>query len=113
MDLDKTHINPHQSVTLATIVNDWLAQEHYSDFFMHYPRLNDTISAGLEGWIKYAHGPDGYGIVMTVYDKRVYIEYEEVNIEASDPEFFIKLKAALSRHQSVHANCKHIRNLDD
>lgn len=113
MDLDKTHINPHQNVTLVTIISDWINQEHYSDFFMQYPRDNDTIAAGLEGYIKYAHGPDGYGIIATVYEKYVYIDYEEVSIEASDPEFFTKLKAALSRHQAVHANCKHIRNLDD
>lgn len=114
MDLDKTNINPHQKVTLITLVGDWLKQETLGDsFFLQYPRLNDTIMVGLEGWIKYAHGLDGYGIIATVYEKSVYIEYEEATVEATDPEFFNKLRNALSRHVAVHANCKHIRNLDD
>ena len=106
-------INLNNNVTLVTIVDDWIKNEKLSAFFMQFPRLNDTIMKGLEGWIKYAHGPDGYGVVATIYEKNVYIEYEDAWIEASDPDFFTKLKAAMSRHEAVHANCKHIRGLDD
>lgn len=113
MDLDKSHINLNNDVTLIDLISDWMKQEQISSFFMQYPRLNDTVMAGLEGWIKYAHGVDGYGIIATVYEKNVYIEYEDISVEASDPDFFVKLKAALSRHEAVHANCKHIRGLDD
>src|SRR5882672_5138199 len=109
----KTNINPNNNLQLISLVDDWMKQERMGAFFLQYPRLNDTVMKGLEGWIKYSHGVDGYGIIATVYEKSVYIEYEEASVEASDPDFFVKLKAALSRHEATHASCKHIRNLDD
>ena len=99
---------------MALLVQDYVAKEGFlKSFSVMYPRPNDTIAYGLEGWIKYDHHPDGYSTVVTIYGDRVYIDYDDVDIKASDPEFFTKLKGVLSRHEAVHANCQHMRSLGD
>lgn len=101
-------------VRLANLINDWLRLENLSgSFSIVFPRDNDTIMAGLEGWIRYDHHSEGFATVVTIYDKNIYIDYDDALIEASDPEFFPKLKAVLQRHETVHKDCQHIRNIND
>ena len=105
MDLDKEYYK-QPDLLLVTIINEWLGTEQLRSFHIDYPRDNDTIAWGLEGWLKFNHHSDGYSTIATVYNKSVYLDYEDVSIEASDPEFFTKLKAALRRHEVIHQGCK-------
>lgn len=101
-------------VQLANILNDWLRQENLSSSFsIIFPRDNDTITVGYEGSIRYDHHAEGYATVVSIYDDHVYIDYDNVIFKASDPEFFQKLKVVLQRHEEIHKDCKHVRNLND
>lgn len=116
MDLDKEYSsNPaNKPVSLASIIDTWLSAENMRDSFsIIYPRANDTIVPDLEGWLRYDHHSEGFATVITIYNNKVYIDYDAEELEASDPEFFTKLKNVLKRHEAVHANCKHIRNIND
>jgi hypothetical protein len=115
MDLDREYsfYNKSKDVTLVMLVAEWLQRENFSDFSMVYPRENDTIMEGYEGSIRYDHHNEGYATIVSIHSKYAYIDYDGTTIDASDPEFFPKLKGVLLRHQAVHANCKHIRSIND
>lgn len=112
MDLDKEY-SQEPDLLLATIINEWLGNEQLREFHIVYPRMTDTIARGLEGWIQYNHRPDGYASLATIYHDRVYLEYENADLLASDPEFFTKLKATLRRYEAMHSKCNHLRSPND
>lgn len=101
------------NVILAKLIEDWLKNEQIAGFSIVYPGYADTIMVGYEGSIKYDHHSEGYATVVSIYDKCIYIEYDSVVIEASRPDFFEKLKDVLVRHKEIHAQCKHLRAIND
>jgi hypothetical protein len=95
------------------LVDEWLVREMLTDFSITYPRDGDTTMVGYEGSIRYNHHNEGYATVVSIYGKYAYTEYDSTVIEASDPDFFTKLKTVLLRHKTTHANCKHMRSFND
>lgn len=112
MDLDKD-VYRSPDFLLSTILNEWLTKENLREFHIEYPRLNSTVMQGLEGWIKYNHAFDGWSWIASIQTKGVYLDYEDAFLDASDPEFFDKLKSALRRHEATHSKCNHRRSLND
>jgi hypothetical protein len=101
------------AIVLIKLIEEWLKSEQLVDFSIVYPGNNDTIMVGYEGAIRYDHHQEGYATIVSIYNKHVYIDYDDIVIEASRPDFFEKLKNILLHHKKVHSDCEHLRSLND